>query len=82
MKPQNETFSSTVSGNAAAPAEAFSERAVPIDAVGQATRAMSARRRSSGVAGWEWTKEWPGPCSNTAGAIRRQVSQSMHVRST
>ena len=28
------------------------------------------------------TNEWPSPSAKTAGATRRQVSQSMHERST
>jgi hypothetical protein len=82
VKPQKDTFSSTVSGNAAAASEAFVRRTVPIDAVGHATSAISARRVLSGDSGCVPTYEWPSPGAKTSGAIRRHVSQSMHVRST
>jgi len=82
VKPQNETFSSTVSGKAAAAAAAPAGLEAPIDPVGQATSAMSARRRAWRVPGWARTNECPSPSSKTAGAIRRQASQSMQVRST
>ena len=82
MKPQKETFPSIVSGNARTPAEASVFETVPIEAVGQATSAMSARRRPAASPGWARTKEWPDPSSKTAGAMRRQVSQSMQLEST
>ncbi len=82
MNPQKETFSAMGSGYARTPGVASVREAVPIEAVGHATRAMSARRRSSGVLGWAATNEWPSPSAKTSGATRRQVSQSMHERST
>ena len=56
--------------------------AVPIEPVGQATSAIIARRALRSSAGWRATKEWSEASAKTAGAIRRQASQSMQVRST
>ena len=50
---------------------------VPIEAVGQATSAISARWMSSGVDGWRPTLDWSPWSRNVAGAICRQASQSM-----
>src|SRR5437763_265627 len=50
--------------------------------VGQARIARSATRRSAPATGWAFTKDVPGASPNTAGAIWRQVSQSMQVEST
>ena len=51
MKPQKETFSATGSGNAAIPGRASWRETVPIEPVGQATSAISARRRSASTPG-------------------------------
>ncbi len=58
--------------------------ALPIDAVGHATIAISARRSSAGETGCSLTTDCPARPSRakTDGAIWRQVSQSMHVSST
>src|SRR5689334_11419458 len=53
-----------------------------MDAVGQATRALYAPRSSSALPGWCWTNEYCPVSPKVAGAIWRQVSQSMHVEST
>ena len=70
-------------GRTSTPARVPSARPrVPIEPVGHATSACSARASSSGVSGCRATKEWPSPCAKTAGCICRHVAQSMHVEST
>ncbi len=69
------------SGKASRPGRTSRREAVPIEAVGQATSAMSARRRRTGrrlIA----DEGVVGASAKTAGAMRRQVSQSMQVEST
>jgi hypothetical protein len=51
------------SGNDATAAFALERETVPIEPVGQATRAISARCVSSGVTGWRATNENPSPCA-------------------
>ena len=82
MKPQKETFPSTVSGKAAAASDAFVRETVPMEDVGQATSAIRARLRPASSEGCARTNECPRPSSKTSGAMRRQASQSMQVRST
>src|ERR1051325_10933744 len=53
-----------------------------MDPVGHAKSARSATRRSAPAVGWAFTNDVPGASPNTAGAIWRQVSQSMQVEST
>ena len=53
-----------------------------MEPVGQASSARSAGRRSAAATGWALTKDVPGASPKTAGAICRQVSQSMQVEST
>ncbi len=54
-----------------------------MDAVGQATSAISARRRSSGEPGcWRTKERLSSPPPKVPGAMRRQVSQAMQVSST
>ena len=55
MKPQKNTFSATRSGNASIPGRTSCRETVPIEPVGQATSAMSDRRRSSSETGWRAT---------------------------
>src|SRR2546423_9204399 len=54
----------------------------PIDPVGQDSRACNACRRSATDFGCDLTKDVSVASPNTAGAICRQASQSMHVEST
>ena len=70
------------SGNAATARLASVFETVPIDAVGHATSAFSASRRSPSPSGCRWTNENPSPGAKTAGAIWRHVAQSMQVLST
>jgi hypothetical protein len=51
VKPQKDTFSATGSGNAAIPGRTSWREAVPIEPVGQATRAIKARLRSDSDSG-------------------------------
>jgi hypothetical protein len=55
VKPQKNTFSSIASGKASAPGRALRRETVPIEEVGQATRAMSALRSASGLPGCSQT---------------------------
>lgn len=64
------------------PFEVIPMQLLPMEAVGQATRAMNARRRSSGWRGCWWTLDWPPWSRKTAGAICRHVLQSMQDEST
>src|SRR5438874_2508932 len=53
-----------------------------MDPVGHARSARSATRRSAPATGCAFTNDVVAACPNTAGAIWRQVSQSMQVEST
>src|SRR5947209_7939670 len=53
-----------------------------MDPVGHARSARNATRRSDPAVGWAFTNDVSAACPNTAGAICRQVSQSMQVEST
>src|SRR5262249_1759692 len=55
---------------------------VPIEPVGQATKARSAARSSSELRGWVWTHEYSPASRNVAGASCRQVAQSMQLEPT
>jgi hypothetical protein len=70
-------------GRARAAARTSTLETLPMEAVGQLTRAMRARRCSSGVRGCARTRAVPRPESpNVSGASVRQVSQSMQLSST
>ena len=83
MKPQSYTPGAISSGNASAAARASGRGAVPMDAVGQATSAISARWRAAASPGWAKTNDAPRSVSaNVAGATSRHFAQSMHESST
>jgi hypothetical protein len=74
---------STGVGSARAAARTSTFERLPMEAVGQLTSAMRARRCSSGLRGWARTHAVPRPESpKVAGASVRQVSQSMQLSST
>src|SRR5262249_49484133 len=82
LKPQYETPSAIGSGNSSAAADIPLLSPVPIDPVGQATKARHAASTSWRWRGCDATNENSPGSPNVSGANCRQVSQLMQVEST